>query len=93
LLCCARLEQGPTAMLCFAFAVLCARLRQELGVAVRCYALLYAVLGYGKGYVWLCKAMLCYAKARARRCRGFSSGCTGIQTHPQLQLRATAIGS
>jgi hypothetical protein len=64
LLCCARLEQGPTAMLCFAFAVLCARLRQELGVAVRCYALLYAVLGYGKGYVWLCKAMLCYAMLR-----------------------------
>ena len=55
-------------MLCFAFAVLCARLRQELGVAVRCYALLYAVLGYGKGYVWLCKAMLCYAKARAMLC-------------------------
>ena len=79
------------AMLCY--DVRCGRLRQVLGVAVRCYALLYAVLGYGKGYAWLCKAMLCYAKARARRCRGFSSGCTGIQTHPQLQLRARAIGS
>ena len=51
-------------MLCFAFAVLCARLRQELGVAVRCDALLYAVLGDGAGYVLLCDAMLCYAMLR-----------------------------
>ena len=86
------------AMLCY--AVLCARLRQGLGVAVRCYALLYALLGYGKGYVMLCYtmlcyAMLCYARARARLRRGFSTGCTGVQTHPQpqLQLQDTAIGS
>ena len=98
MLCDARLEQGPIAMLRFAFAVLCARLRRELGVAVRCYALLYTVLGDGKGYVWLCNAilcyaMLCYAKARARRCLCFSIGCTGVQIQPQLQLRAATIGS
>ena len=61
MLCYARLEQGPIATLCYAFDVLCAGLRQELGVALRCYALVYVVLGYGKGYVLLRNAMLCYA--------------------------------
>ena len=40
------------AMLCY--DVRCGRLRQVLGVAVRCYALLYDVLGYGKGDALLC---------------------------------------
>ena len=71
------------AMLCYDLR--CGRLRQVLGVAVRCYALLYDVLGYGKGYALLgyatqCYATLCYAKARARLRRDFCNGCTGIQT-------------
>ena len=30
----------------------------------------------------LCDALRCYAKAGARRCLGFSIGCTGVQMHP-----------
>jgi hypothetical protein len=88
-------------MQCYAFAVLCAMLMQELGrcamlrVATCCARLWQRLRLLVQRYATLFYAMLCYAKARARRCRGFSLGCTGIQMYPQLQLqlRATTIGS
>jgi alpha-D-ribose 1-methylphosphonate 5-triphosphate synthase subunit PhnG len=68
-----------------------ARARLLLCRAMLCYAVLCARLKQGLRFAVLCDAMLCYAKARARLCRDYSIGCTGVQTHPQLQ--ATAIGS
>jgi hypothetical protein len=70
-----------------------ARARLLLCWAMLCYAVLCARPREGLRFAVLCDAMLCYAKARARLCRDFSIGCTGIQAHPQPQLQATAIGS
>ena len=96
MLCYARLEQGPIAMLRVAFALLCARLRQELGVAVRCYALLHAALGYDKGYVWLGNAMLyyamlCYAMLR-QGLGGAVASAVAVQTYTRIHSHSYSYG-
>ena len=87
MLCYARLEQGQIAILCYAFAVLCARLRQELGVAARCCALLYAVIGDGKGYAWLCNALLCYATLCCAMLRQGLGGAVALAVAAQAYRR------